>query len=374
MDQEDIHDLILKEHYGLLTPEEQEELNALLATSEEARRMQEEIRKEIPKEEALDAMGYFDVDRNLELIRHEAAMVRQRKRRNTIVISAAVLALALGAAWYLLRPQQHTDIVITSANAGEEGVTLKLANGQKIALNDSGRQTINLQAATLTANNRQLAYSGPEGEAAGWNTLTVPPKLDYQVKLADGTLVWLNSLSEIKFPFHFNDAKREVYIKGEAYFKVAPDAGKPFIVHTSNTNITVLGTEFNVNAYNEGIITASLVNGKVAVNAEERRVELKPGTEAVIRGLEQIKVQPFDKDLISWRAGVYYFKDAPMREIAPMLERWYDVKVVLDNAAAGDKRFRVKLLRSKPLQSFVEQLNETGQVKLYMEGGVLHCR
>lgn len=374
MDQEYIHDLILKEHYGLLTPEEQEELNVLLETSEEARRMREQIRHEVPKEEALEAMGYFDADRSLELIQHEAALARQRKRRNMMLGAVAVVLLALGGAWYLLTPHATQTIVENPAKTGEPGVTLKLANGQKIALNDSGSQTINLQAATITAHNRQLAYSGAENEGGGWNTLTVPPKLDFQVKLADGTIVWLNSISEIKFPFHFSDAKREVYIKGEAYFKVAPDAEKPFIVHTSNTSITVLGTEFNVNAYNQGIITTSLVNGKVAVAAEERQVELKPGNEAVVRGMEQIRVQPFDKDLLTWRQGLYYFKDAPFREIAAMLERWYDVKVVIDNAGAAEQKFRVKMHRGRPLQSFLDQLNETGQVTAYWNNGVLHCK
>lgn len=374
MDHEEIQELILKEHYGILLPEEQEKLDALLATSEEARRLREEVRKAVPKEEALEAMGNFDQARSYELIQHEAAIIRQRKRRNLLTGIAAVLLLAAGATWFLLSPRNAADPGMASADGGAAGVTLKLANGKRIALNDSGRQTINLDNATLTANNRQLEYNGGADGGSGWNTLTVPPRLDFQVKLADGTVVWLNSISEIKFPFHFNDAKREVYIKGEAYFKVAPDAGKPFIVHTSNTHITVLGTEFNVNAYNQGIITTSLVNGKVAVAAEERQVELKPGTEAVVRGEEQIKVQPFDNDLITWRRGVYYFEESPMREIAAMVERWYDVKVVMDNADVAGRKFRLKLYRNRPVQDVIDVLNETGQVKMYWENNVLHCK
>ncbi|WP_119080135.1 FecR domain-containing protein [Chitinophaga alhagiae] len=373
MDHEEIQELILKEHYGLLSPEEQERLNALLAASEEARSLREEVRNAVPKEEALEAMEHFDVEKSYDLIQHEAALVRQRKRRNMLAGAVTVLLLVAGAAWYILSPGAAAGPEIAAGEGGAAGVTLKLANGQRIALNDSGRQTITIDNATLTANNRQLEYNG-EGDGSGWNTLTVPPRLDFQVKLADGTLVWLNSISEIKFPFHFNETKREVYIKGEAYFKVAPDAGKPFIVHTSNTHITVLGTEFNVNAYNQGIITTSLVNGKVAVAAEERQVELKPGTEAVVRGEEQIKVQPFDNDLITWRRGVYYFEESPMREIAAMVERWYDVKVVMDNADVAGKVFRIKLFRNRPVQEVVDQINETGLVKMYWENNVLHCK
>ncbi|WP_343702415.1 FecR domain-containing protein [Chitinophaga sp.] len=374
MDHEEIQELILKEHYGILLPEEQEKLDALLATSEEARRLREEVRKAVPKEEALEAMGNFDEARSYELIQHEAAIIRQRKRRNLFTGVTAVLLLAAGATWFLLSPRNAADPGMAAPDGGAAGVTLKLANGKRIALNDSGRQTIHLDNATLTANNRQLEYNGGADGGSGWNTLTVPPRLDFQVKLADGTVVWLNSISEIKFPFHFNDAKREVYIKGEAYFKVAPDAGKPFIVHTSNTHITVLGTEFNVNAYNQGIITTSLVNGKVAVAAEERQVELKPGTEAVVRGEEQIKVQPFDNDLITWRRGVYYFEESPMREIAAMVERWYDVKVVMDNADVAGRKFRLKLYRNRPVQEVIDVLNETGQVEMYWENNVLHCK
>ncbi|RPE12044.1 DUF4974 domain-containing protein [Chitinophaga lutea] len=375
MDKEYIQELLLKEHYGLLSPEEQEELNALLATSEEVREMREELQRDVPKGEAMEAMEAFDVNRNLAYIEHEVAVQRSRRRRQVWSSAAAVVLVLLGVAWLLLKPGGSEEAVLAANGDGPaNGVTLKLADGKKIALSDSGRQTINLDAATLTANNRVLEYSG-EGEAAGgWNTLTVPPKLDFQVKLADGTIVWLNSLSEIKFPFHFTDAKREVYIKGEAYFKVAQDAGKPFVVHTSSTSITVLGTEFNVNAYNQGIITTSLVSGKVAVSADERRVELRPGTEAVVHGMEEIRVQPLNADMIAWRSGTYYFADRPMREIAAMVERWHDVKVVMDNAAAGEQRFRVKLFRGRPLQTFIDNVNETGEVQLYWNNGVLHCK
>ncbi len=374
MDKESIQELLLKEHFGLLSPEEREELDLLLAVSEDARQMREELQRDVPKEEAMEAMGSFDVDRNLAYIEHEAAVQRGRRRRRVWMSAAAAVVLVLGGAWFLLKPGGEEPALAANGAGKENGVTLKLADGKKIALSDSGRQTINLDAATLTANNRVLEYSGEGESAGGWNTLTVPPKLDFQVKLADGTVVWLNSLSEIKFPFHFTDAKREVYIKGEAYFKVAQDAAKPFIVHTSSTSITVLGTEFNVNAYNQGLITTSLVSGKVAVAADERRVELKPGTEAVVRGMEEIRVQPLNADMIAWRSGTYYFADRPMREIVAMVERWHDVKVVMDNAAAGEKRFRVKLFRGRPLQSFIDNLNETGEVQMYWNNGVLHCK
>lgn len=367
MDDQYIHDLILKEHYGLLNPEEQEELDALLANSEEARKMRDEIQRAIPKEEALDAMGYFDVDRSFDYIQYEAAM-RRRKRRMTYMGTAAVLLVLVAGAYLFFSPGNAPT---RPGMVQHTGITLKLADGRRIALQDSGSQTISLQSATLTSHNRQLEYSGTE---SGWNTLTVPPTLDFRLKLADGTIVWLNSISEIKFPFHFNEGKREVYIKGEAYFKVAPNANMPFVVHTSSSDITVLGTEFNVNAYNQGIITTSLVSGKVTVSAGDEKVELEPGTEAVVRGGAELKVQAFNPKLSTWREGVYYFEDITMREIAAALERWYDEKIVIDNARAAGETFRLKLHRSHPLQSFLDQLNETGQVTLYRAEGMLHCK
>lgn len=370
-----IRELIIKEHFGIISGDEQLELDAILASSEEARLIREEI-QQVPADDAREYLGNVNLQAGLDNVFERYHHKRSRRIRNRWLSAAAFLtAAALGT--YLWFPGKNTPLRPQQiARVAEGSATLQLANGQVITMSDSGQQNINLQNTSVQNNNRVLKFDAQDAEGAtGWNTLTVPPTLDYQVVLSDGTQVWLNSTSKIRFPFKFPGNQREVFIEGEAYFTVKQDATRPFIVHAGQADIQVLGTSFNVNAYKATQVITSLVQGKVAVLAGSNKLLLDPGKEVVAATGEPLTMRDFDEETtLAWRQGEHYFRDASIREIGEMMSRWYDVDLVIDNPEAGNMRLRGKLYRHRPLQTFLDQLNSLGLVQFYWKNNVLHCK
>lgn len=367
-----IRELLVKEHFGLITEEEQLQLDAILATNEEVLALRHEIQS-LPKDAALEHMRYMDDHAGLQNLFQLHHQRRARRTRNRWIASSCIIAGIVLAGVYLLRTPQTpvNTAAIFQTDSTAAGATLQLANGQIIHMNDSGLQSIAAVNATLNNNNRVLSIQDQSGAAEGWNTLTVPPKLDYQVKLPDGTHVWLNSTSKIRFPFAFTGKYREVYVEGEAYFNVQQDAAHPFMVHAGRADVLVLGTDFNINAYTPARVVTSLVSGKVSIN----ETILHPGKQAVVATGKPVQIQDFDmENTLSWRQGIHYFRNASIRELATMLSRWHDVQLVIDNPEVAEVQMRGKLFRHEPLQSFLDQLNATGTVHFYWEGKVLHCK
>lgn len=370
-----IRDLIIKEHFGIISEEEQLELDAILASSADARKIREEI-QQLPADDAREYLENVNLQAGLENVFERYNIQKSRRIRNRWVSAAALLA-AVAVGSYLWLPGKKTPLPPQQmAQAAEGSATLQLANGQVITMSDSGQQNINLQNTSVQNNNRVLKFDVQDNEGAtGWNTLTVPPTLDYQVVLSDGTQVWLNSTSKIRFPFKFPGDQREVFIEGEAYFTVKRDATRPFIVHAGQADIQVLGTSFNVNAYKATQVITSLVQGKVAVQSGSNKLLLDPGKEVVVATGEPLVMRDFDQQTtLAWRQGEHYFRDASIREIGEMMSRWYDVDLVIDNPEAGNMRLRGKLYRHRPLQNFLDQLNSLGLVEFYWKNNVLHCK
>ncbi len=364
-----IRELLVKEYYGLITEAEQQELDAILAESEEARRMRAAIRS-ADIDEAKQYLQKVDVSGRLQnaFVQHHA---RRRRRR----IAALLLLGSIATGAYLLLSRHDTTAPATTASIPAHTATLQLADGHVIPLHDSGQQDVSTQQASLQNNNRVLRLNASAGGTSGWNTLTVPTRLDYRIVLEDGTEVWLNSASKIRFPLKFKGPQREVFIEGEAYLSVKEDATRPFIVHAGQTDIRVLGTAFNVNAYTATRVVTSLVQGKVAIRNGSHELTLQPGREAVTATNTPIVERHFDPEAtLSWREGIHYFQSATVKEIADIIGRWYDIQVVIDEPAAAKVALRGKLYRHQPLQTFIDYFNATGQVDFYWKEGVLHCR
>lgn len=368
-----IRELLVKEHFGLITEEEQLQLDAILATNEEVLALRNEIQS-LPKDAALEHMRYMDDNAGLQNLFQLHHQRRSRRTRNRWIASSCIIAGIVLAGVYFSRISQtpvNTAAILQTNSTATGSATLQLASGKIIHMNDSGMQSIVAEHATLNNDNRVLSIQDQSGSAEGWNTLTVPPKLDYQLKLSDGTHVWLNSTSKIRFPFAFTGKYREVYVEGEAYFNVKKDATHPFIVHAGQADVLVLGTDFNINAYTPARVVTSLVSGKVSINEKI----LQPGKQAVVATGKPVQIQDFDmENTLSWRQGIHYFRNASIRELATMLSRWHDVQLVIDNPEVAEVHMRGKLFRHEPLQSFLDQLNATGTVHFYWEGKVLHCK
>ncbi len=368
--------LIIRQILGQITPEEQQELDAILEADPDARSLREELLS-LPKDELRDAFTSFDVNAGL-LDVYDREYDMQRRHRRTIVrsiLSATAAALIAGIVyftWVKPSPVHMSPVAMT----GEGGsASLVLEDGTTIALKDTGLQQHHSTGASFTNNNRVLELDSEKPPADGWTTLVVPARLDYQVKLTDGSSVWLNSRSRLKFRFE-NGRQREVFLEaGEAYFKVKGDPKHPFTVHTPQGDVQVLGTEFNVNAYTQHKMVASLISGKVAVKSGVDRIELNPGSEALVNAGESIKVGAFDPNrTLSWRTGVHYFENATVDEIAEMLDRWFNIQIRLDAPGIGRERLWGRLDRNQPIQEFIDVINLTGDVTFYWKGNELHVK
>jgi hypothetical protein len=207
-----------------------------------------------------------------------------------------------------------------------------------------------------------------------WNTLTVPPQTDYHIELSDGTEVHLNASSTLRFPFIFPGKTREVYLEGEAYFTVSHNPSQPFIVHTGTASVIALGTAFNVNSYDNKIMTTSLVQGSVITDVgDSLDVTLKPGYEAIYRPGEPFKVKRFDETVtLGWRDGIYRFVNKPLEDISPVVLRWFGLKVDFATPLMAHRSFSASLDKDKPLISFLNEVCEGLDFDYKVYDGTIH--
>ena len=241
----------------------------------------------------------------------------------------------------------------TSFRMQVEGVMMKedLDAGLKYEVSDSLREVLKHQP-------------------AGYNRLVVPRGGEYIMTFADGTRVWLNAETEMRYPVVFGKDTREVYVKGEAYFEVAKDASCPFIVHALGVATRVLGTSFNVMAYEgEERVEITLVTGKVEVGNAGSKCSLVPGWQAVV-DQETHRITRRDVNVLaytSWRNGLFDFGEMTLEELVVKLSRWYDVDFVFENDARG-KRFTGAVKRNNTLEFTLHFIEKTSNVYFKVDG------
>ena len=252
-------------------------------------------------------------------------------------IAAAVfvpLFLGIGS-YFLWFSKDVTPLIIQSETL--QGVHLTLANGTKISLQDSckttllNQQGIILQQDTLR---QKIQYTSQNSvdSILQYNTLEVPVATDFQIELSDGTIVFLNADSRLKYPTSFGSTERKVYLEGEAYFEVSKDAVRPFRLETKDVVIEVLGTSFNVNAYPEQSSTSTtLATGKVQINKGEQQVLLQPGEQACSTDTGFIVHTVDVREFISWKDGLFIFNNMSLEQIMRQMERWYGLSVTFLN-------------------------------------------
>lgn len=287
------------------------------------------------------------------------------------LMAAASLAIPVVVVGVLLLHRSR-PVPAASAKTGEKKVKLYLGGGREIDLSAGGQTDV--KDVKLHVGNGSLSYTTLKGgEDQELNTLVVPATMTYDLTLSDGVEVWLNSESRLKFPFSFGKDKREVWVSGEAYFKVPPEAHRPFVVHTSVFDVQVLGTEFNVNTYDSLRTTAALVSGAInARTAEGAAVLIKPGYSASYSGGNTFQLKRFDSEDLSWIKGLYYFDHASLQDIAAAVRRWYGAELVFDEPGIAGLRFTGAMIRNKPLKEFLDNLEMTSGIKYTADGGVIH--
>ena len=299
--------------------------------------------------------------------------VRRLTRRRTLAIAVCVLLmLTAGVSWYYHQAQYnqgHAELANNYGNdvpAGSDKATLTLSDGRVVALNSDKKGVVIGNGLTYN-DGTSLVDIGQDGEMAAATelTMTTPRGGQYQTTLSDGTKVWLNSGSSLRYPLQFGADKRVVVLEGEAFFDVSHDADRPFMVQVNDTEIEVLGTQFNVNSYHQ--VTATLVKGSVKIAHAADEQLLEPGQEAAVGDHIAVYAANLEK-ATAWKDGYFHFKDDPMEVIMEQLARWYDVDVVYEGKKPDGKGYNGRIHRQVNLSSVLEMLTYVSGAKFTVNG------
>ena len=300
-------------------------------------------------------------------VRAESSRIRTRRTLFPLIrySSVAAVLLLIGAGIYLFRhhPKPANPAMASAAPLkkdippGRQGAVLTLADGRSVVLDSLGNGVVAVQNGTkITLQNGDLAYNREteEGSTPGtastadiaYNTMTTPKGRQFQVTLPDGTRVWLNAASSLRYPTAFTGKDRTVMVTGEAYFEVVRDATHPFLVQINpETMVEVLGTHFDINAYpDEASINTTLLEGSVRVHTGNEKAVLEPGQQAqtgqagpegrLYRAGSSATIKIIAKadleKVMSWKNGVFDFQDATLEEVMRQLQRWYDIDIVYE--------------------------------------------
>ncbi len=311
-----------------------------------------------------------------------------RNRQFIYIAAAAVLVIASIGLFFkkdeIKETSQvvHKELTITpDIEPGSNKAILTLGDGSRINLDDAESGPIANQAGTriMKSDDGELVYNTPPNDLAQtggmiYNKIETPKGGQYQITLPDGSKVWLNAASSLRYPAVFHGNERRIQLTGEAYFEVSPDKSMPFRIETGNQLVEVLGTHFNINGYsNESAITTTLLEGlvKVADLTTKKEKFLKPGQVAVTTRNGGISIENVNKEQpVLWKDGFLVFDDIELKDIMRQLERWYNVNV--DYSAIPKIRYNVHVSRDLNLSRVLETLEITGNVQFKIEDRTIH--
>jgi transmembrane sensor len=288
---------------------------------------------------------------------------------------AAALLVIMSFAWYLRTTVKTTSketaqVHIQKVERNNKAVLI-LSDGSEMVLDNPG-DTLLKESGGITIKNlpgQMLAYDQSQinPDEKSINKLVVPAGARYEIRLSDGTKVWMNSVSQLEYPLAFGKSQRRIKLTGEAFFEVAKDATRPFIIDANGYEIKVLGTSFNVSVYPaDNYMETTLVNGAVEITGKSGKViSLKPAQMARIDNADQsIAIETVDtRYFTSWKDGIMYFDNMPLEDLTTKLERWYGVKITYKNEKPKRLHFSGALENSRDIQFLLNLISQTTHVK-----------
>lgn len=370
----DIAALVGKYMADELDEREKAELDRWLRQSESNRVWFGKVTSESYRARKLEILSGFDVDRGWSSLQSK----RSGKGKRVLLLKwmkyAAILAVPVMLAisiWFLGDKPATREILAENIQPGYRQATLVLSNGNAVALNETKeKQLTEKSGAVIELADEHLNYEQKEtATELIYNTLVVPRGGEYSITLSDGTQVFLNADSKLKFPVNFAKGHREVELQGEAYFKVAHNSDSPFTVKANGMDVRVLGTEFNISAYpDDSFIRTTLVNGSVQATAAVTgsTVILKPGQEAELAAnRKSIAVSDVDVSFAtSWKNGQLRFKEKPLGEIMTIISRWYNVNVVYEDESLKNYAFGCNFSRYTTIEPLLKVFEATGTIQI----------
>ncbi len=361
---------------GQCTVAETEELYAWLHSSGAHRSllaaMQREFEKTMGEHHDIPSEISDRIETRLlqDISRDKVVKIHSRTRIRWAVAAAALLLLGSGL-YYMTTVSPRKTFTTSNSTVADTGdiapgtnkAILILANGDVVTLDSAGNQVIDQGQTQVRQKNGQLEYAVQgNSDAVVYNTLTVPRGGQFNIVLPDGSHVWLNAASSMRYPTAFNGDRREVELQGQGYFEVAPNARQPFYVKVNNVEVQVLGTRFDVMAYaDEKSINTTLLEGLVNVKNGTVQQKLKPGQQAIVdpaSGIMVVRAADVDQ-VIAWKTGFFEFDNASLGDILRQLARWYDIDVSY-NQTGNERLFGGRISRGLPLSDILHMLEANG--------------
>ena len=370
-----IRRLIQLDLVGGLSPEEKGKLEDWINESEEHRLLFCKIKKQLSINEIRNYLQ-TDVEDAWKKVREKtfgAPPVRPRIRPKWLKYAAVVLPVLLSITlWYTWKEEMKNK----QATVARLSPVLTLDNGEKYQL-DPEEQTeiyVNEEVKAYQAGGGLIYDTTARQEENKYNRIEVPRGSEYWIVLPDGTRVWLNAATELKYPAAFHAKERRVYLKGEAYFEVAPDKNRPFYVETEEVKIRVLGTVFDVNThYTRGVRTV-LVEGAVALEwGDQKEIRMKPGELADFdRTTTEVTLKEVDvTSYISWKEGYFVFEDEPLEEIMHTLSLWYDKEFLFVGKRSRALHFSGHIKRYERIETILSAITDVTGVEFRMNGQII---
>ncbi|MDR0544345.1 MAG: DUF4974 domain-containing protein [Odoribacteraceae bacterium] len=347
----------------------QEELERWLNAREENRKFFEALREESFRRENLLAYGRFDSRKDW---RRVDPARRARRRVGRWAAAAAVVAVVAGAAWLIRGEPREARVMATATEVlpGTYKARLILEDGQSLVLGAGGDSTGMLPEGVTRENDARLLYR-ETSEGATWHALEVPRGGEYRLELSDGTLITLNADSRIRYPSRFEGEERRVELEGEAFFDVTRQEGRPFVVVNERARVRVLGTSFNLKAYPNETLQATLLAGRVTVDCGTESVAILPGEQLTWDGrgwsVRQVDVTPY----IAWRERRFVFNDELLEEVLGKLERWYDINVYIRYPSLKEIRYTGNLPKYEDIDKVLHLLELAARVHFNLSGRTL---
>ncbi len=388
-----ISKVIARHLEGVITPEESKELNRWLEASPTNRRLLENLENPDTRAEAMSVLDSFDPNHAIKSLSYRI----QQKEAPVFSIrlwasrAAAVLLLIAGLGTLWLKPwekdvadQQLSEIFIP---AGRSGAILTMSDGRQVSLDSQTSDSVVIadpsglaavrRGDVLSYREESAQLTLPIQQLIKYNTLEVPRKAEFGVKLSDGTMVFLNAESRLRYPIHFPEGERSVEVQGEAYFEVAHHDDWPFKVTDSFGNVfEVKGTSFNLKSYpvdEQTVVT--LVSGKVQYHtAAGQTADLYPGQGAFYNQFSgEMKIKETNiQEATAWKNGRFIFYNRTLEEIMGSVARWYDIKVSYDDSLVATFRFTADMRRYEDLSTLLELFASTESVSFSMKNKTLH--
>jgi transmembrane sensor len=369
--------LLVKKITGTSQTDEEDELLRHMEEDPTAKQFAKQfnpefLAKELALKEEIDTAAEWEKFR--EQAGFRTKVIRWRSGWVMAVAASLLLIITTGLYLALYRNDLHNTTVLNHPTVKDiprpEGkAILTMADGKSVVLGseNAGNEELKGQG-ILNLNDTALYYGKNSGSTVSWNTVATPRGVSYKLVLPDGTGVWLNTASSIRFPTSFTGTKREVTVTGETYFEVAKDKSKPFIVQANDVAVQVLGTSFNIEAWPEkAIVSTTLLEGSVLLESVKGKLTLKPGQQAVAGQTIKVNNDTDIDQVMAWKKEQFVFRANTIEDIMENLVRYYDFEVAYQ-APITSSLFVGTFSRNAPLSEILLFLEKTGSVHFRVEG------